>query len=234
MSWHRNLVWRVLISAGAATTLYLGSTVAIAPASAHVHVSSDDAVRGGMAVVTFQVPNESTKGAATTALTVNLPNLTSVQAETKPGWTVKLDRDSASGTVRSVTWTAAPNGGIPVDQFGLFRISVKLPDADTVSFPATQTYADGSAVQWDQQPQPGGAEPSNPVPILTLTEGTMPPAPPSTHHPHPSSTTAPTAVAAPQTQKPRATADNTARILGGVALLFGALGIGVALVARRT
>ena len=231
MSRQHNLVWRVLISAAAASTLYLGSTAAIAPASAHVHVSSDDAVRGGVAVVTFEVPNESTKGAATTALTVNLPNLTSVQAETKPGWTVKLDRDSAAGTVRSVTWTAAPNGGIPVDQFGLFRISVKLPDADTVSFPATQTYADGSAVQWDQQPQPGGAEPSNPAPILTLTEGPMPP---PTHHPHPSSTTAPTAAAAPQTQKSRATADNTARILGGVGLLFGALGIGVALAARRT
>jgi uncharacterized protein involved in exopolysaccharide biosynthesis len=41
-------------------------------------------------------------------------------------------------------------------------------------------------------------------------------------------------VASPSTQKPRATADNTARILGGAALLFAALGIGVALVARRT
>jgi uncharacterized protein YcnI len=229
MSRQRNLVGRVLISAAAATSLYLGAIAAIAPASAHVHVSSDDAVRGGMAVITFEVPNESTKGAATTALTVNLPNLTSVQAETKPGWTVKLDRDVAAGTVRSVTWTAAPNGGIPVDQFGLFRLSVKLPDADTVAFPATQTYADGSAVQWDQQPQPGGAEPSNPVPILTLTEGS---APPPTHHAHPSSTTAPTSM--PNTQKPRATADNTARVLSGAALLLGAVGIGAALLIRRT
>jgi uncharacterized protein YcnI len=231
MSWHRSLVWRVLISAAATATLYLGSTAAIAPASAHVHVSSDDAVRGGMAMVTFQVPNESTKAAATTAVTINLSNVTVVQTETQPGWTAKLDRDSASGTVRSVTWTAAPNGGIPVDQFGLFRISVKLPDTDTVSFPTTQTYADGSVVQWDQPPQPGGAEPSNPAPMLTLAEG---PTPPPTHHANPSSTTAPTAVVASQTQKPRATADNTARVLGGAALLLGALGIGVALVARRT
>jgi hypothetical protein len=127
-----------------------------------------------------------------------------------------------------VTWTAAPNGGIPVDQFGLFRLSVKLPDADTVAFPATQTYADGSAVQWDQQPQPGGAEPSNPVPILTLTEGFSPP---PTHHSHPSSTTAPTSTS--NTQKPRATADNTARVLSGAALLLGAVGIGAALLGRR-
>jgi uncharacterized protein YcnI len=230
MSRHSSLIWRALISAAAAATLYLGSAAAIAPASAHVHASSDDAARGGMAIVTFQVPNESTKGAATTALTVNLSNVTAVQAETQPGWTVKLDRDPASGTVHSVTWTAAPNGGIPVDQFGLFRISVKLPDTDTVSFPATQTYADGSVVQWDQPPQPGGAEPSNPAPMLTLAEG---PTPPPTHHANPS-TTAPTAGAASEGQKPRATADNTARVLGGVALLFGALGIGAALVTRRT
>src|SRR5271165_7492924 len=182
MSWHRSLVSRVLISAAAATTLYLGSAATIAPASAHVHASSDDAVRGGMALVTFQVPNESTTGAATTALTIDLSNVTSVQTQAQQGWTVKLDRDAASGVVHSATWTAAPNGGIPVDQFGLFRITVKLPDADTVSFPATQTYADGAVVKWDQPPAPGGAEPSNPAPMLTLTAGSMPPPPP---HPPP-------------------------------------------------
>ncbi len=230
MSRHRNVVWRALILAAAIAALYLGSTAAIATASAHVHASSDDAVRGGMALVTFQVPNESTKGAATTALTIDLSNVTSVQTETAPGWTAKLDRDSASGAVHSVTWTAAPNGGIPVDQFGLFRISVKLPDANTVSFPATQTYADGSVVRWDQQPVPGEAEPANPAPMLTLTGG---PTSPLAHHPHPTGTTAPTAVATPPTQKPRAAADNTARVLAGAALLIGALGIGVALVARR-
>jgi uncharacterized protein YcnI len=232
MSWHRTVVWRAVISAAATTALYLVSAAAIAPASAHVHATSDDAVRGGMALVSFQVPNESTKGAATTALTIDLSNVTAVQTEAQPGWTTKLDRDAASGTVHSVTWTAAPNGGIPVDQFGLFRISAKLPDADTVSFPATQTYADGSVVKWDQPPPPpGGAEPSNPVPMLTITGGV---APPPAHHPHPTSTTAPTAEATPSPQNPRAAADNTARVLGGAALLLGAVGIGIALVIRRT
>lgn len=231
MAWPRNVVWRALSLAAATGTLCLASTAGIAPASGHVQASSDDAVRGGIAVVTFQVPNESTKGAATTALTVDLSNLTAVQTEAKPGWTAKLDRDSAAGTVRSVTWTAAPSGGIPVDQFALFRISVKLPDADVVTFPATQTYADGSLVKWDQPTKPGGAEPSNPAPTLTLTEGQSPP---PTHHVSPSSTAAATAEAAPKTQKSRASADNTARILGGVGLLFGAVGIGIALVVRRT
>lgn len=227
MSWHRSLVLRALISAAATATLYLGSAAAIAPASAHVHASSEDAVRGGMALVTFQVPNESRNGSATTALMVDLSNVTSVQTEAEPGWTAKLDRDAASGVVHSVTWTAAPNAGIPVDQFGLFRISVKLPDADIVSFPATQTYADGSVVKWDQPPAPGGPEPPNPAPMLTLTAGS-----PATHHPHPTST-APTAQATPATQKPRPATDNTARLVAGAALLFGALGVGIALVTRQ-
>ncbi|MGC2568145.1 MAG: DUF1775 domain-containing protein, partial [Mycobacterium sp.] len=141
MSCHRRIVGRALIGAVAAIVLYLGPAAAITTASAHVQASSTDAVRGGTAVVSFQVPNESTTKAATTALTVDLTNVSAVRAEAEAGWTAKLDRDSRSGAVRSVTWTAATGGGIPVDEFGVFRISVKLPDADTVSFPATQTYA---------------------------------------------------------------------------------------------
>jgi uncharacterized protein YcnI len=230
MSWHRSLVWRALIAAAAATTLYLGSTAAMAPASAHVRASSADAVRGGVALVTFQVPNESTSGSATTALSVDLSNVSSVQAQTVPGWTAKLDRDSASGTVHSVTWTAAANGGIPADQFALFRITVKLPDADTVSFPATQTYADGTVVKWDQPPGANGAEPEHPAPVLTLNGAQPSPASTQTTP----TSTKPTAVAAPPTPKPTAVIDNTARILGGVALVIGALSIGVALITRRT
>lgn len=120
---------------------------------------------------------------------------------------------------------AAPNGGIPVNQFGLFRISVKLPDADTVSVPATQTYADGSVVKWDQPPLSGGAEPEHPAPMLTLAAG---PTSPPGHHMNT------TATAAPPTPTPGAPGDNAARMLGGAALLVGAVGIGLALVARRT
>ena len=182
MSCHDGRISRVLIPVAAAVALYLGSAVGTPAAWAHVHASSDNAVRGATAIVTFQVPNESNTGAATTALTVTLPDVASASTETMPGWTAKLDRDAASGTVRSVTWTAAPNGGIGVDQFALFRISVQLPDTDTVSFPATQTYSDGAVVKWDQPPLPGGGEPEHPAPTLTLGAG---PAAPHDHHPPP-------------------------------------------------
>jgi uncharacterized protein YcnI len=212
---------RFLITITAAVALYLGSAAQIPLASAHVHASSDNAVRGATAIVTFQVPNESNTGAATTALTVALPNLTSVQAEGMPGWTTKLDRDATSGTVHSVTWTAAPNAGIAPDQFALFRISVQLPDTDTVSFPATQTYSDGTVVKWDQPAPPGGDEPEHPAPTLTLAAPAA--GAPHEHH-HPAS-------AAPPNQ---ATAlDNTARILAGAALIMAALGVTIALIRRR-
>ena len=217
MSRHHTRVSRVLIPIAAAAALYLGSAVGIPAAWAHVHASSDNPVRGAMAIVTFQVPNESNTGAATTALTVSLPGVASASTETMPGWTAKLDRDAASGTVRSVTWTAAPNAGIAADQFALFRISVQLPDADTVSFPASQTYSDGAVVKWDQPPLPGGGEPEHPAPALTLAGAA---GAPHDHHP-------PAASSQPKS------ADTTARLLGGAALAVAALGVGLALIRRR-
>jgi uncharacterized protein YcnI len=225
MASNRRFVRRVLTAVGA---LYFGSAAAMMTASAHVQASSTDAVRGGVAVVTFQVPNESTAGAATTALTIDLSNVSAVQAESQPGWSAKLDRDAASGKVHSVTWTAAPNGGIPVDEFAVFRISAQLPDADTVSFPATQTYADGVEVKWNEPSPPGGPEPEHPAPTLTLTAGHTPP----TQHAAPTTSAAPTVVAAPPQQT--RSADNTARVLAGAALLLAAVGIALALITRRT
>ncbi len=217
MSIHDRWISRFLIAVTVAAALYLGATAHIPAAWAHVHANSDNAVRGAMAVVTFQVPNESNTGTATTALTVTLPNVASARTESMPGWTAKLDRDAASGTVRSVTWTAAPNAGIGVDQFALFRISVQLPDTETVSFPATQTYSDGAVVKWDQPPLPGGGEPEYPAPTLTLAAG------PGTPHEHRQAT------APPQPKAP----DNTARLLGGAALIVGALAVCLVLIRRR-
>lgn len=219
----RRLV-RFPVAVAAALALYAVSAAQLPAAWAHVHASSDNPVRGAMAIVTFQVPNESNAGALTTALSVALPNVAAASTESAPGWTARLDRDAASGAVRSVTWTTAPGGGIGVDQFALFRVSMKLPDTDTVSFPATQTYSDGTVVKWDQAPQPGGGEPEHPAPTLTLAAG-----PVASHGHHPPSASSDQA-SAPPPSKP---ADNTARVLGGAALVVAALGLCLALIRRR-
>jgi uncharacterized protein YcnI len=214
---------RALILAAMTTALYAGT----APAWAHVEVDANNAVRGSEAILTFQVPNESDTGALTTQLSVALPNVASASTELMPGWSAKLDRDTAAGTARSVTWTAAPNIGIAPDQFALFRVAVTLPNTDTVSFPVTQTYNDGTVVHWDQPPLPGGGEPEHPAPMLTLTAAPPKGAEHTTPAPAPASPPPPAQAASGPAP------DSTARWLAGAGLLVGALGVGLALVMRR-
>ena len=135
----------LILAALTATALFAGT----ATAWAHVEVDANNTARGGEAILTFQVPNESDEGALTTQFSVALPNVTSASTELMPGWTSRLDRGTAAGIVRSVTWTAAPGVGVPPDQFALFRVAVTLPNTDMVSFPATQTYNDTMVVRWD-------------------------------------------------------------------------------------
>jgi uncharacterized protein YcnI len=209
---------RALISvAVAGTTMSIGVLSGTATAAAHAHVDADKTAPGSYAVLTFKVPNESEKGALTTQLSVTLPNVTSASTEVMPGWTARLDRDAAAGTVRSVVWTATPGTGIGADQFALFRISVKLPDAKTISLPATQTYSDGTIVKWDQPTPPGGDEPEYPAPELALTEANAETA--DEHH---------TLAAQPQS-----VSDNSARWLAGGALTVAAVAVASALFVRR-
>lgn len=236
LSGNYHIAARVLAAGAAAATLGVGSVAGVAPARAHVHASSAGAVRGSVAIVTFDVPNESQTGSATTELAVTLPDVASARTETKPGWTARLDRDTATGSVRSVTWTAAANAGISADQFGLFRISMKLPDTDMLSFPAAQRYADGTVVHWDQGRLPGGGEPERPAPTLALAAG---PAAPPEHHAAPSVSAGgipdrPAGAAESGGALSSAPTDNPARLLAGAALLVAALGVTVAVVRRRT
>ncbi len=164
---------RALVTvAGTGTTLFIGLAFGTGPAWAHVHVDAENPTPGSTSVLTFQVPGESENGALTTKVSVKLPNVASARTEVMPGWTASLERDKAAGTVSSVTWTANPQVGISSDQFALFRLSVKLPEGDSVTFPATQTYSDGAVVHWDQTPLPGGGEPEYPAPELSLTGST--------------------------------------------------------------
>jgi uncharacterized protein YcnI len=221
------------------TTATTGAAMSIAlltgagPASAHVHVDAEGAAPGSTSVLTFRVPGESEKGALTTEFSVALPNVASARTEVMPGWTARLDRDAAAGTVRSVTWTAAPSVGISSDQFALFNVSVALPNEPSVTLPATQTYSDGTVVRWDQPPLPDGAEPEYPVPELKLT-GAAGEAP-EDHQPPPSAAQAATATAEPTAATPEAITrpDNTARWLAGGALVLAAAGVVAALTGRR-
>ena len=145
------------LAAFTATALF----AAIAPASAHVEVHADNAVRGGETILTFEVPNESDKGALTTQLSVALPDVASADTEPMPGWARQARprhrlRHHPVGHLdrRTRRWIAP-------DQFALFRVAVTLPNADSVSFPVAQTYPDGTVVRWDRHRCPAAP---NPIP----------------------------------------------------------------------
>jgi uncharacterized protein YcnI len=215
-----NVVSTAVLVAG----LYVGSATAVA----EVHVNADNAVRGGEAVLTFRVASKSDTRVLTTQVSVALPDVASAMTELMPGWTARLDREPATGTVRAVTWTAVPGVGIAAGQFGLFRVAVTLPNTPKLSFPVTQTYSDGTQVRWDQPPLPG-ADVEHPTPTLTLASG--PPIRSDHTTPTPAAATPPAAAGVPAPS--RATPDIVARGLVGAGLLVVAIATVVWLTTRR-
>lgn len=229
--------WKLRAGAAGAACVLAGT--AFAPmASAHVHVSSPDAVGGGFGKLVFQVPNEEPK-ADTVELTVHLPKdtpLASVSTMQKPGWTVTtremklakpVENDDGlklTKAVGTVTWKAKSGQGIPPGSFDEFQLSVgPLPrSGGTLVLPVVQKYADGTTVNWNQ-PGKNGEEPENPAPSLTFAKA---PANPS-GDPTPAAATAGTTGSA---------GDVLARVLGtvGVVLAAGALTVAVLTRGRRS
>ncbi|MGH1563252.1 YcnI family copper-binding membrane protein [Mumia sp. DW29H23] len=218
----KKFVLRSGMLAGAAALVLAG----VAPASAHVGVDAPDATKGGWSTLSFRVPTESDT-ASTTALTVTFPegaDFEYVATRTKPGWTVT----QVEGT--SVTWTAEKGVGIAPGEFDVFdlRVGPMPTDVDTLEFPATQTYSDGSTVAWDQPTPESGEEPERPAPVVTLAEATE-----DGHGAHGADT------ASDDTASDEAAADDASEgvdgwLVGGIAVLALALGaLGASLVRRR-
>ncbi|MBF6173535.1 YcnI family protein [Nocardia blacklockiae] len=207
---------RTLVATGAAAGLAL---LATGTAAAHVTADAPGAKQGGYAVVTFRVPTESAT-ANTTGLTVKLPGLSSARTEPMPGWSTRIDKNEQNQIV-AVTWTADPgNPGVSATQFERFVLAVgPLPQQESVSFPAAQTYSDGKVVDWNQPMGPDGAEPEHPAPEITLAAG-------GSGDDH--------SVAAEDHDTDEHETDGTARWLGGLGLALGAVGalLGLAALVR--
>jgi len=159
-----------------------GVFLVAAPASAHVTVNPQEAEKGGIARLAFRVPNESDT-ASTVKVEVVLPESAPVgSVSTMPvaGWTVAVEKrkvdppvdvngTQVSEVVSKITWTAAAGGGVKPGEFAEFPVSMgPLPDTDRLVLKALQTYSDNAVSRWIEEPQPGGEEPENPAPVLTL------------------------------------------------------------------
>lgn len=209
----------VCIAAGAIVMLGFGAGVASAHVTAH---SPDQLVQGGDGEITFRVPNEE-DAAGTVKLQVNFSTTSpigDVAIKPVPGWSarvtkvhlatpVQMAKDTVTDAVESISWTAQPGTRISLGEFQEFSVSVDgLPtNTGLMVMPTVQTYDNGDVVRWDQRSGPGQAEPEHPAPSIALVGS---------------------ANGATDTG---AASDGTARLLGGIGVAVGALGLGAAAVA---
>jgi uncharacterized protein YcnI len=116
-------------------------------APAHVTVSPSASSLGAWETYSVKMPNE--KSVDTTGLEVRFPPGLQVKSfEDKPGWTIETVRDP-SGAITGVRWT----GKLPPERFVQFGIIAVNPKTGSdLTFTATQTYADGSIVNWSGEP----------------------------------------------------------------------------------
>ncbi|NUR01956.1 MAG: YcnI family protein [Streptomyces sp.] len=218
-----------------------------APAFAHVTVQPEGtAAKGGYAVVDFKVPNER-DDASTTKLEVTFPTdhpLASALPEPINGWNIKVTKSKLakplevhgkkiSEAVSKITWTA-DGKGIEPGYFEKFPVSVgALPeDADELTFKALQTYSNNEVVRWIEVQKDGAQEPENPAPVLTLSA--------ASEDGHSHGSTAKDASDETKTTENTAAgtsasggSDTTARVLGVVGIVVGALGVAYGVLAGR-
>jgi uncharacterized protein YcnI len=165
-----------------ALAVLAGATLALAAplaASAHVRVTPDQAEPGGYSQLTFRVPNES-ETAGTIRVEVALPQDTpfaSVSYQPVAGWSatlttttlpkpVKVRGNELTEAVTSIVWQADAGVQIAPGQFQLFPVSVgPVPDTGSIALPATQTYSDGTVVEWK-----GAADAEEPAPLLYVND----------------------------------------------------------------
>ncbi|MFC1431143.1 YcnI family protein [Streptacidiphilus sp. N1-3] len=220
-----------------------GSLLLLAgPASAHVTVNPGTAVRGSYTEIDVRVPNEQDK-ADTTKVEFYLPTdhpIASVSTENVPGWTVSVtktklakpittDDGQITEAVSEIVWSG---GAIKPGQFQDFALSLGPLPADTASltFKALQTYSDGTVVRWIQPRVAGQPEPENPAPVLSLT---APAAAGSSEAVTPTVTDTTASTTAAVAPAGRSSSDTLARVLGGVGLLVGLLGVGFGFIGWR-
>ncbi|MEY9965574.1 uncharacterized protein YcnI [Streptacidiphilus sp. MAP12-16] len=210
-----------------------GVLLLVGSASAHVTVQPSSAAKGASdQAFSFRVPNEK-DGATTTEVQVYFPTdhpIPSVLVNSMPGWKaaiatsklktpIQTDDGAITDAVSSITWTG---GSIDPGHYQDFTVDFgQLPsDTDQLTFKALQTYSDGTVVRWIQPVQAGQPAPANPAPVLHLTSAI------STTS---TATSAPSAAAASAAKASAARAsgsDTTARVLGGVGVVVGLLGVG--------
>ncbi|KGJ72471.1 hypothetical protein GY21_15195 [Cryobacterium roopkundense] len=221
----------------AGVLLALGAPLA---ASAHVSAVPSSTAAGSSSVVTFAT-SHGCEGSPTTSMAFTIPeSIASVSPTITPGWDVaKVAVDLATpiddghgNEVTTRTGQIVYTAQTPLeDGFRTtFALSVSLPaDAagETLEFPVLQTCEVG-ANDWSDSTVEGEDEPASPAPFITVTAAT------GDEHGHDAAAVVDTHDAAADTTAAAASSDDVlARVLGVGGLAVGAVGIVLAVTARR-
>ncbi|WP_164990351.1 YcnI family protein [Agromyces albus] len=221
---------------GAGTILALAAPLA---ANAHVGVDPTETAAGAYTVLGFGIPHGCGES-PTTKLTFTMPDgIDRVTPTVNSNWSIekvvqqldepKTDSHGANITERvaQVVYTAVTP--LPSDLRDVIELSLQLPEdaaGETLAFPVLQECTDGST-DWSEVAENGAAEPEHPAPTVTVTEAS------GADHGHtPAEVTTEEHAVEPTASAP---ADDTlARGLGIGGLVVGAVGVVLAVMARRS
>src|SRR6185436_7953685 len=131
----------------------LVAALALAPSAfAHAHMYPDEVAAGHDALVQLAVPNEE-KDASTTEITMTVPSGFEVEnVATVAGWPATVDGDK-------ITW----KGKLEGESLVLLPFTGSAKDEGDYVFKVSQTYSDGSVVDWA-----GSEDSDTPAPVVAV------------------------------------------------------------------
>lgn len=207
-----------------------------APVFAHAVVKPSTAGVGSFTDFSLGVPSE--KPVATIKVQLMIPSgLNFVTPIVKPGWKVdvksaadpsgKLDDDgNPAQVVSEIDWSG---GSVPAAQKDFFMFSGQVPaQAGELDWVVQQTYADGSVVSWSKtaadQPKDAKGNPDfskfGPFSKTMVINDLKPSSAPSISNPNP-------------VINGTGTTDNTALMVGGLALILSLVSLGMQMMHKK-
>jgi uncharacterized protein YcnI len=147
----------LLLSALAAALILPAAT------SAHARVSPPVSVKGLLQLYSLAVPTEK-NNATTTKIVMTVPSGFGIDSFAPPPapWRMQIQQTGSgdSAVVTRVTWTG---GKTPTGEDSLFQFLAQPASTGTYMFTVTQTYSDGSIVNWS-----GSESSASPAPTIQV------------------------------------------------------------------
>jgi uncharacterized protein YcnI len=122
--------------------------VAAATASAHARISPPVSLSNTLQLYSLAVPTEKNPPLTTKSIVLTVPEGFSIDSFVpSPGWKRVLQQTGSgdSAVIQKVTWTG---GNIPSGEDSLFQFLGQPAKNGTYTFTVSQTYSDGSIVNW--------------------------------------------------------------------------------------